>query len=267
MPNGLPDYLLASGVGAGAGAGAGIGATAGAGAGATAGAGVTALGAGAAGAGATLGASAGLTAAGAVAGVVVVAAGAAGVGVGVVEIAGAAGAGIAGAAGAVAAGGAVKSLSPLLALCFLEIREARITVTMKRAPASQPVPFCRTLVVWAPQTALVTPSPKDAPRPSCRGRCMRMMSTRSRQTITSTMVSNGIRMSIKGRGVWRQTADWQAEGLADAQFLVFREIDVQAGTVETVRCQIQNRIMEPSPDSILCPAYELPCSPPRSPAE
>ena len=137
-------------------------------------------------------------------------------GVVVVVAAAGAGAGVAGAAVCVT-GGAVKSLSPLLALCFLDTRVARLSVTMNRAAASQPVPFCRTFVVWAPHIWLATPSPKAAPRPSCRGRCMRMMRTRSRQTSTSTMVSNVMRMSIKGRAVWSAAATWQVEGWTDAE--------------------------------------------------
>lgn len=137
---------------------------------------------------------------------------------GVAVVVVAAGAGIAAAAGAAGAtasvlAGAAKSLLPPL-LCFLEIRDASTTVTMNSAAASQLVPFCRALVAWAPHIWLATPSPKAAPSPSCRGRCIRMMRTRSRHTSTSTTVSKLIRMSIKGRGLCRLRLSWQAEGAA-----------------------------------------------------
>jgi len=116
----------------------------------------------------------------------------------VVGVVAAAGAGVAGAAGVTAAaGGAVKSLSAFVPLFFFAISEASTTVMMNRPAASQPVPFCSTLVVCTPKAALVTPSPKAAPRPSWRGRCMRMIRMRSRQTSTSRTVSDKIRKSIK----------------------------------------------------------------------
>ena len=146
--------------GAGAGVAAGLGASAFGAAGAgVVGFGASAFGASAFGAAAGAGAVVAFGASALAAGAGVVAAGAGVPGV----VAAGAGAGV---AGATASGLAVKIGAPLLALCFLAINEASTTVSKKRAPASQPVPFWRTFVVCAPHIWLVTPSPKDAPRPS-----------------------------------------------------------------------------------------------------
>lgn len=106
-----------------------------------------------------------------------------------VVVAGAAGVVVAGAAGA---GGGVAGVSPkslpFPVVCSRAVRIAREKVMTKRITASQTVNFCSTFVVCAPQTWLVMESPKEAPRPSCRGRCMRTMRIRRRQTITSTTV-------------------------------------------------------------------------------
>lgn len=199
----VPHFGVAGVAGAGAGTGAG-GAVAGVGAAAGAGVGV---GAGAFGASA-LGASAFAGAA------------AAGAGVGVTATAGAAGApvfaGAGAAAGAAGTGAASAGASPKIFLleppCSRAVRIASVKVSPKSTTARRTVNFCSTFVVCAPHTWLVMESPNEAPRPSCRGRCMRTMRIRRRQTMTSTTVRMPINIMVggKGRRIWGRFPAWQA---------------------------------------------------------
>lgn len=224
----------AAGAGAGA-AGAGAGAAAGSAAGAGAGVGVAAgvaAGAGVAAAGAAAGAGAGVVAgaaagaasfAGSAAGLVVAAGVGAGAGVaagaGVVVAAAGAAAGMAAAAGAGVAGASAAGLaSPKIFTglppdCWRLTSTASSRVRPKRMMASQTVNFCSTLVVCAPQTWLAAASPKEAPRPSCRGRCMSTTRMSRRQTMTSTAVRMPMKICIKGARIWGYFPAWQGGSL------------------------------------------------------
>jgi len=98
-------------------------------------------------------------------------------------------AGIAEAAGDVAPAGAVcclsnsrrSALSPLV-LCAYNIDNPNVSA--KKIPASQAVIFTSTLVVCAPKIFSVTPPPNAAPKPSLRGRCIRITSNMSSATKT-----------------------------------------------------------------------------------
>jgi hypothetical protein len=57
-------------------------------------------------------------------------------------------------------------------------------VSAKKTPASHAVIFTSTLVVCAPKIFSVTPPPKAAPKPSLRGRCIKMKSNMSSATKT-----------------------------------------------------------------------------------
>jgi len=63
-------------------------------------------------------------------------------------------------------------------------------------PASHPVNFTSTLVVWAPKMFSVTAPPNAAPRPSLFGRCIRITSTMSSATSTKTARERLIRRFI-----------------------------------------------------------------------
>jgi len=119
-----------------------------------------------------------------------------------------AGVGVAGAAGG---GGSSKIFLPDFIACRFEVSTARPRVRTKRVIARYTVNFCSTLVVCAPTSWDMAPSPKDAPNPSWRGRCMSTTRMRRRQTRTSTTVRMPIKMSInKGRRIWGHFSPWQA---------------------------------------------------------
>jgi len=196
-----PHFGVAGVAGAGAGAAAGAGAGVGAGAFGASAFGASALGVSAFGASAFAGAAAG-------AGVgVTVTAGAAGA----LVLAGAGAAAGAAGAGAVSAGASPKSFL-LEPPCSRAVRIASVKVSPKSTTARRTVNFCSTFVVCAPHTWLVMESPNEAPRPSCRGRCMRTIRIRRRQTMTSTTVRMpiNIRVGGKGRRIWGRFLAWQA---------------------------------------------------------
>jgi len=74
-----------------------------------------------------------------------------------------------------------SALSPLV-LCAYKIE--RTKVSPKKIAANQAVILTRTLVVCAPKIFSVTPPPKAAPKPSLRGRCIKITSNISSATIT-----------------------------------------------------------------------------------